>query len=436
VQRKDGAPPDNRDKALIETLIRGGQKDENGLTNAVFYSRHPEIAGQALSKGTPLAAEWLLIRNDIVRPALSSPASAKNAPATNAPASATHAAEPGIVEQGIEAVSSVVQAAYHMVVSWFTHDGEEMKSPPTNASGNQPPGAAQGSTYHNQRNNEFRADAGVGEKTSGGDVNAENECNVTTLAMQLQTLAGSEQRLRTAACDLLEQTYKQKLRPADRETTQVEDLILRRFFIPEWADGTKWKEASQAGKKPFYKGWYEDPNQSGTVNTKKFHEHSFCLAYVGMEFSSFIKEVGAIEHAEGDVYSAKYYKEKLKPVLQAGGSVMLGTKLTGKGHVVLLVAVDDDGIVINDPYGLALGKGQYLMNNGETKAARNVFKAFPDAPNVLARRAKVNAAHLTELDQAGNTLPDNMGERVYFNWAEVTQFEIGKWNNAASKVTP
>jgi hypothetical protein len=58
-----------------------GVRDENKLTNMVFFARHPERRGRKLDKNAPdfepLSREWLVIRNTIIRPFL-----AKTSPAT------------------------------------------------------------------------------------------------------------------------------------------------------------------------------------------------------------------------------------------------------------------------------------------------------------------------------------------------------------------
>ena len=66
-----------------------GYRDEDKLTNLIFFVRHPERGGRALTKGEPgfhtLSREWLDIRDRLVRPALqgggSPSAASKVAPA-------------------------------------------------------------------------------------------------------------------------------------------------------------------------------------------------------------------------------------------------------------------------------------------------------------------------------------------------------------------
>src|SRR5262249_25930527 len=63
----------------IKLAVASGHRDENRLTNLVFFKRHPGRQGRPLSKGEPgfsdLNREWLDIRDRLVRPALRQPAS-------------------------------------------------------------------------------------------------------------------------------------------------------------------------------------------------------------------------------------------------------------------------------------------------------------------------------------------------------------------------
>jgi hypothetical protein len=79
---------------LIVSAIEKGCRDENKLTNLVFSRRHPERNDRPLRKeehafGT-LSAEWLRIRNEIVRPAI---------------------ARSGVVQSGVDSTMGKVVAA-------------------------------------------------------------------------------------------------------------------------------------------------------------------------------------------------------------------------------------------------------------------------------------------------------------------------------------
>jgi hypothetical protein len=58
--------------AAVLAAIASGERDEQALTNRVFFARHPELGGRKLRPDeTSLVAEWLSIRDTVVRPLLS-----------------------------------------------------------------------------------------------------------------------------------------------------------------------------------------------------------------------------------------------------------------------------------------------------------------------------------------------------------------------------
>jgi hypothetical protein len=55
----------------IRMMIAAGERDENKLTNLVFQARHPELRGRKLRPDEKaLTADWMAVRNQIVRPLL------------------------------------------------------------------------------------------------------------------------------------------------------------------------------------------------------------------------------------------------------------------------------------------------------------------------------------------------------------------------------
>ena len=55
----------------VRLAIARGIRDENKLTNLIFFARHPELKGRKIRRGErELAREWLAIRDRLVRPAL------------------------------------------------------------------------------------------------------------------------------------------------------------------------------------------------------------------------------------------------------------------------------------------------------------------------------------------------------------------------------
>ncbi len=70
---------------LLTYAIRTGDRREKGLTNMIFFRRHPDRKGDALRKGEPgfhtLANEWLNIRDTIVKPLLARLNTSRSKPA-------------------------------------------------------------------------------------------------------------------------------------------------------------------------------------------------------------------------------------------------------------------------------------------------------------------------------------------------------------------
>lgn len=98
--------------AAVKLAIRYGQRDENQLTNMVFFARHPERNGRSLSATEPnfqqLSREWLDIRDRIVRPALRGSSTAPSSGRTPSASPASPSGAPDIVSvRGIRVARSI-----------------------------------------------------------------------------------------------------------------------------------------------------------------------------------------------------------------------------------------------------------------------------------------------------------------------------------------
>jgi murein DD-endopeptidase MepM/ murein hydrolase activator NlpD len=56
--------------SIVFGLISKGERDENRITNVLFYSKYPHKNGLKLKRNDPLVKDWLNIRKNIVRPLL------------------------------------------------------------------------------------------------------------------------------------------------------------------------------------------------------------------------------------------------------------------------------------------------------------------------------------------------------------------------------
>src|SRR4029453_1287264 len=89
----------------VKIAVAFGYRDEDKLTNLVFFARHPERGGQKIMKGEPnfsqLSREWLEIRDRIVRPALSVQPSTPTTP-TPTPTTTRDGCKYGFVPTSLE----------------------------------------------------------------------------------------------------------------------------------------------------------------------------------------------------------------------------------------------------------------------------------------------------------------------------------------------
>jgi Transglycosylase SLT domain len=88
----------------VGVAIASGERDENKLTNLIFYGRHPELPSdyRIQSGDTRLVSDWTSIRDGIVRPLLRSLSGAP--PATASPTPATPARAAGISTQVVSRI--------------------------------------------------------------------------------------------------------------------------------------------------------------------------------------------------------------------------------------------------------------------------------------------------------------------------------------------
>jgi hypothetical protein len=246
-------------------------------------------------------------------------------------------------------------------------------------------------SYRSQRDNPE-----LGDKT----------CNVTSLAMQLLTLAhGDETKLRETAVALL------KKRGVTASTsTQLEEL-LRQLAIKVGGGET----VPLAGGK-----------------TSPAWQMAWVLDGVSELFTDYVSKT---ENIAG-VASKKMFQEKIVPALAKGAVVMLANKLTSSGHIVKLNEVLADGILLDDPFGCLVEKQGGYLKNGATVGPNHIARINDNAA-ILDSRLKSNAAlrkTFTDLAAAKTgTIPANAGNDNFYSWDEVIAYNIGKWANVTYK---
>jgi hypothetical protein len=116
----------DRERSVVTGMISRGMTDENRLTNAIFFARHPERRGRTLARGSALAGEWVTIRDQLVRPALSARTTARPGHTT----AETTAPEHSVVEQAYDAVLSLARRIYDAVAGDPADDRDPVPAEP------------------------------------------------------------------------------------------------------------------------------------------------------------------------------------------------------------------------------------------------------------------------------------------------------------------
>ena len=244
-------------------------------------------------------------------------------------------------------------------------------------------------SYKNQRDNPVLGDA---------------TCNVTTLTMQLVGLAnGDEAKVMQSALALC-----QKHKVAGVSASVQLEEILRKLTIV--AAGNKEK-----------------------IDNIPVWQWSWVLDKTAELFTDLVSHVDDASKF-WEIMSKEKYFEKIVPALKEGAEVMLSNKLTSGGHIAFLVSVRDEGIVINDPYGIMVKDHKYIRNAEQVTEAKKA--TITSNQSIVDTRLKLNSglkAKIMQLLESGGTFPANSGEKNFYTWDEVKTYQIGKWCNVAYK---
>jgi hypothetical protein len=271
--------------------------------------------------------------------------------------------------------------------------------------------------YESQRDNKY--DNTNVYSTHTDRVYGDNMCNVTSLAMSLKGFATPDSIRETLLKQLSENGFSEN-RINEIKNYDIEDLILFRF---EQLGSNYWLEGIRR---------YLGQPYFTFKNTNPPHQWGYCLTEMGKLIVSDLETVYVrrppMKQSEDNI--KQHFIEEVKPKVDSGAGIIASTYLTG-GHIVYLQDVHNDGIVIQDPYGLNMGeKSDYLKNSaqiGETEKQR----LDQELDGVIKERLKFRSELLKELEQihekgSGN-IPGNVGEYNFYNWSEVKSLEIGRW---------
>lgn len=261
--------------------------------------------------------------------------------------------------------------------------------------------------YTNQRDNKFNENNVYSKYV--GRISGDNMCNVTTLAMQLKKLYPSNDKLKKDAISILiEKGSKSSV--GQFKNQQVEDILLQIFKL--------------LGDKYFEEKLNITPNK-----TFGPHQYASALNHVASFFDKYVGDTNFYTN----ILTKKDYNEKVKPAMELGGSVMLSSKLTA-GHIVYLKQINNDGILIHDPYGIRLSLG-YVKNGSKVSIYKNrINKDLSTFNERTKENEKLRREVLDELKNDSTVhFQENLGESNFYSWNEVAKYSIGKWVNILNR---
>jgi hypothetical protein len=384
------------EKALVETATMFGLANEDQATDQGFWLEHPELRGEKLQGGTPMAREWLRLRDGLVRPAIRDLRAQLAAASKTSPKPAA--------EQPKPAESSNPQAA----------------------ATDRPAGkAGLGDTYLTQNYNTYKDDQNSAWKAASGT------CNVTSLSMGLVSLAGSEQAVREKLADLLgrEGTPAGATCEVGKKQVLIADVI--------------------ADPKLLAKARVQDLAAAAVLiqNRKGEHLNDLLSHALLMQIATKIG-LKAESHGKGwhgtDSLADAKLRTKVKEMLDQGTRVVGGTD----NHIVYLVDARDEGVVIHDPAGARVALHQMpFVNSGNfgdigwswmsalsdekrREAALRRASTNPELQPVMQRLVEIAAmdkgpARTKAIAGIGKEFPGfiEMGASNFYNLADIVELK-------------
>jgi hypothetical protein len=310
-------------------------------------------------------------------------------------------------EKAWEGTKEGAEAAGNWVTSWF--EEEKGTKNEENISPSETKTTESKNKYLSQRDNTFTSTWSDMYGMSGDNkVYGDNECNVTALAMALTRVEKYETLVSNTVALLHDYGNTEKAEVLQKQ--QLEDLILK-LFQQIGYDYFKEDLRKFFGKEDDWELPYPP------------HQYARSLGDVGS------KILGKNHSTKGGELLTKDAFQNIKPKLLTGG-VILGTNLTSSGHIVTLIDVLEDGILINDPYGIQYSvQGQYIRNG--SLLTKDLFKLIDENKEHLEKKLQhspeiqkiVSNIDKQEIDKL--KFPQKMGERIFYTWKQISSYKIG-----------
>ncbi len=233
-------------------------------------------------------------------------------------------------------------------------------------------------------------------------------CNVTSVAMQLHTLASKDEVKRQAIDIYYNVGGEQPLELLQSE--QIEDILIRIVRHKGWSE-------------------YIYTNLEKLAALFKVTSNNASYSFDGRD--------GAIEQFNGNV--PHIIKDgNLYNAIKKGKSVIMSNTLYGSdGHYVHLVSVESDGVIINDPFGFRINRyNPYYFLNGST-VSTDKMNWLKKNWSTFEERSKHNPELKAEmeafLESPQGTFSQELGKLNFYNWGEVSSWNLGRHGTVMGK---
>jgi hypothetical protein len=345
--------------AALRLLSALGYSDTNALTNLAFWAAHPELFGTKLQPSQPnfaqLSAEWMRLRDGIVRTAHTAPTPASSAPSTTASTTAP-ATQPAPGTKPADVIAA--------------------ESPPPRGAGAAQAGS--GDKYFAQGVGRYRDVSDTGAKAGQVRVwlygsSGANVCNMTSLTMGLVSMAG-EDEVRARMIGLL----RSKGMHAGAQVQVGGNFVDLDTALDDPRTSARIRTLDLVTAVAIGRGGsYKSVTDAGTI------------ARVARDAGIATKA----QEATGRIrFTDPAVRAKAAQMLADGTRVIVGTV----NHYVYLTEVRDDGVVVHDPAGARVTpglEGRLFVHAGNGAAiAAEFLKMDATRQATAVRRVTTNPA--------------------------------------------
>ena len=262
-------------------------------------------------------------------------------------------------------------------------DAQPSAEPPSRPGGPAP-------EYRSQRDNRWAAGK-----------SADQQCAATSATMAFLELAESRSTAVAALRNLI-----QRHNQVPPDTDHPEDLFIALVLAIDWT------RAPQRHPHRFL----EEHDWRDGFSGGNIIKHPYALAFAASMLPFCDSQPKQMVSARWTASKSQRWDQAVR-AHNSGARLIFETGLTSSGHVVMVVDIDEAGVVLHDPYGMAFSGSLYLRNQ-EAPSSRH--------SRALAARRCSGDAHVLQLFDQKRAYA-SWGASNYHSRAEIDQRGGIKW---------